>query len=105
MTTRHCVALAACLAPLAPAAAADWPQRTGWGYVEGPLVDGDRVVCTPGGKGGTLLALDKRTGKVLWRTKEVTDKAPYSSIIVGDVGGVRHYIQMTDKGVVGVAPE
>jgi outer membrane protein assembly factor BamB len=81
------------------------PPRTGWGYVEGPLVDGDRVICTPGGKDGTLLAFDKHTGNVLWRTKNITDKAPYSSIIIGDVGGIRHYIQMTDKGVIGVAPE
>ena len=36
-----------------------------WGYSESPLVDGDQVVCTPGGKNGTLAALDKKTGEVL----------------------------------------
>jgi outer membrane protein assembly factor BamB len=80
------------------------PPRTGWGYVEGPLVDGDRVVCTPGGEDGLMLAFHKQTGKVLWRSKEVTDKAPYSSIIISEVGGQRFYIQMTDKGVVGINP-
>src|SRR6185369_17006506 len=41
-------------------------MMSGWGYTESPLVDGDKLVCTPGGGKGTLAALDKRTGKVLW---------------------------------------
>jgi outer membrane protein assembly factor BamB len=75
----------------------------GWGYCEGPLVDGDKLVCTPGGPEGLLLALDKKTGQPLWRSKEVPSKAPYSSIIVAEVGGVRQYIQNAEKGVVGIA--
>jgi outer membrane protein assembly factor BamB len=79
------------------------PPRTGWGYCEGPLVDGDQLVCTPGGNDGLLLALDKKTGQVLWRSKEVKSKAPYSSIIAAEIGGVRQYIQLTEQGVAGVA--
>ncbi|HEV3203471.1 MAG TPA: PQQ-binding-like beta-propeller repeat protein [Gemmataceae bacterium] len=79
------------------------PVTIGWGYCEGPLVEGDQVVCTPGGDDGLLLALDKKTGKVLWRSKEVKSKAPYSSILVAEVGGIRQYIQLTENGVVGVA--
>jgi len=75
----------------------------GWGYTESPLVDGDRVVCTPGGAQGTLVALDKKTGKVIWRSTSLQDPAAYSSIIVAEVGGLRQYIQMTSQGVVGVA--
>ncbi len=75
----------------------------GWGYCEGPLVDGNQVVVTPGGEDGLLLALDKKTGQVIWRSKEVKGKAPYSSMIVAEVGGVRQYIQLFDKGAVGVA--
>ena len=44
---------------------------SGWGYSESPLVDGDKVICTPGGDKGTLAAFDKKTGKVLWRSTEV----------------------------------
>jgi outer membrane protein assembly factor BamB len=76
-----------------------------WGYTESPLVDGDRLVCTPGGARGTLAALDKKTGKVLWRSKGLTDGAAYSSAVVAEVGGVRHYVQMTPQGVVGVAAD
>jgi outer membrane protein assembly factor BamB len=78
-------------------------MMSGWGYSESPLVDGDKVICTPGGKQGTLAALDKKTGEVVWRSKDVTDKAGYSSIIAVEVGGIRQYVQQTGQGVVGVA--
>jgi outer membrane protein assembly factor BamB len=79
------------------------PDKIGWGYSESPLVDGDQVVCTPGGAQGTLAALDKSTGKVRWRSKELTDPATYASAVVAEIAGARQYIQMTDRGVVGVA--
>jgi outer membrane protein assembly factor BamB len=78
-------------------------NRPIWNYSESPLVDGDQVICTPGGSKGTLAALDKKTGKVLWRSKDVTDPAGYSSVVLDDTGGVRQYVQQTMKGVVGVA--
>ena len=37
-----------------------------WGYSESPLVDDNRLVCTPGGEQATLVALDKKTGKPIW---------------------------------------
>jgi len=79
--------------------------KVGWGYCEGPLVDGNQVVVTPGGDNGLLVALDKETGKQIWRSKDAKGKAPYSSIIVAEVDGVRQYIQAMDKGMVGVAPK
>jgi outer membrane protein assembly factor BamB len=74
-----------------------------WGYTESPLIDGNRLICTPGGDNGTFAALDKKTGKVVWRSTGLKDPAAYSSIVVGTVGNVRQYIQMTEKGVVGVS--
>jgi outer membrane protein assembly factor BamB len=80
-------------------------MMTSWGYTESPLVDGDQVVCTPGGGQGTFAALDKKTGRVLWRSRELTDPAAYSSMIVAEVGGVRQYINMTGRGVASVAAD
>jgi outer membrane protein assembly factor BamB len=80
-------------------------MMSGWGYAESVLVDGDHVVCTPGGPKGTIVALDKDTGKTVWRTKGFTDSAAYCSIVVAEIGGVRQYVQMTDAGVVGVAAD
>ena len=56
-----------------------------WGYSESPLVDGNLVICTPGGEQGTMVALDKNTGDVVWVCKEWTDQAGYSSPIVAEV--------------------
>jgi outer membrane protein assembly factor BamB len=79
------------------------PTPLGWGYAAAPLVDGDVLICVPGGKQGLLAALDKKTGAVLWRSKEATDQASYSSPLAVEVGGVRQYVQVTNKGIVGVA--
>ncbi|MCL2074540.1 MAG: PQQ-binding-like beta-propeller repeat protein [Marinilabiliaceae bacterium] len=74
-----------------------------WGYSESPLIDGDLLICTPGGAQGTLIALDKNSGKLVWACKEWTDEAGYSSPIVAEIYGVRQYIQQSNKGVAGVA--
>jgi len=76
---------------------------SGWGFSESPLVDDNLVICTPGGSGGTLIALDKNTGSTVWICKEWTDDAGYSSPIVAVVNGTRQYIQQSNKGVAGVA--
>lgn len=80
-------------------------MMSGWGYCESPLVDGNKVICSPGGSKGALAALDKKTGKVLWRSKDTTDQAAYSSVIIADMPGHRHYVQLTGKGVVGISPK
>lgn len=75
----------------------------GWNYTESPLVDGNKVIVTPGGKNGAIVALDKKTGDVVWRATEYTDRAEYSSLIAEVIGGVRQYIQLTGDSVAGVA--
>ncbi len=64
-----------------------------YGWSESPLVDGKHLICTPGGPKGTLAALDKTNGKEIWRSAGLTNNAPYSSIVVADLGGIRQYIQ------------
>lgn len=80
----------------------DAKNLLGWGYTWSPLVDGDNLICVPGGKKGLVAALDKKTGNLVWQSKEVTDQATYSSPIVADVQGVRQYIVMTNAGAVGI---
>ena len=78
-------------------------SRPGWGFAEAPLVDGDKVVVTPGGSKGAIAALDKKSGAVIWRSTGFTDAPHYSSLIIAEIGGVRQYIQLTAASVVGVA--
>lgn len=74
-----------------------------WAYAESPLVDGDVVVVTPGGTDATLLALNKKSGAVIWKSAVPGgDRAAYSSVIPVTAGGRKQYVQFLDKGVVGV---
>jgi len=80
-------------------------KAPGWGYTESVLVDGDLVLCTPGGSQGTMAALDKATGKLRWQTKELTNGAHYSSIVPATINGQPQYVQRTMETVFGVSPK
>jgi outer membrane protein assembly factor BamB len=73
-----------------------------WLISESPLVDGNRLIVSPGGNGAGIVALDKMTGAEIWRSKELSDQAGYASCIVAEVGGVRGYINFTANAAVGV---
>lgn len=74
-----------------------------WAYSESPLIDGDALVCTPGGSQATLAAVNKKTGEVLWKCAlPEADDAAFASAIAIEVGGVRQYVQLLQKGLVGV---
>ena len=73
-----------------------------WLISESPLIDGNKLVVSPGGSGAGIVALDKMTGKEIWRTKELTAQAGYASNIIAEVGGVRSYLNFTSTAAVGV---
>jgi outer membrane protein assembly factor BamB len=74
-----------------------------WAYAESPLVDGDVVVVTPGGAQATIVALNKKTGAVVWKSAVPgADPAGYASAIVVQGGGRKQYVQFLSKGMVGV---
>ncbi len=78
--------------------------RPGWGYSESPLIDGDKVIVTPGGQKATLAALDKKTGDTIWQAQVPKgDGAQYSSVIAAKINGQPQYVQFLRRGVVGVA--
>ncbi len=75
-----------------------------WSYRESPLVDGDKVICTPGADDATLVALDKLTGKTIWKSAAPgAAGAAYASAIAFDFAGQREYAQLTRRALVGVA--
>ena len=79
-----------------------------WRFSESPLVDGDRLVCTPGGKEATMIALEKRTGELIWKCAVPSlgpcgnDGASYASALVAEIAGVRQYVQLLGRGLAGV---
>jgi outer membrane protein assembly factor BamB len=80
-------------------------EQITWAFSESPLVDGDKVIVTPGGRGGTVVALNKRTGETVWRTKDWTDAPAYTGAIVAEVGGIRQYIQTSERTLAGIAAD
>ena len=71
-----------------------------WGYSESPLVEGDRVIVTPGGPGASIVALNKTTGAVIWKSQ--SDGAAYSSAIPFDAGATRGLAILTASAAVGL---
>jgi outer membrane protein assembly factor BamB len=94
---------------------ADFEGKPGmWAYAESPLIDGDVLVCTPGGSTATLVALNKKTGEVIWKAAVpagggggrglmAANTAAYASPIVSSVGNVKQYVQFLTGGLVGIA--
>lgn len=95
-----------------------------WSFRESPLVDGGKVICTPGGKDAMIVALDKETGQTLWTCADPDAKEPapqeesggrrpripesgasYASVIAIDFEGERQYVQMTATSLVGVSAD
>jgi outer membrane protein assembly factor BamB len=79
-----------------------------WRFSESPLVDGNRVVVTPGHIEALMVALNKTTGEEIWRTQgrrlgpRGADGAAYSSIVISEAGGTRQYVQLVGRGLIGV---
>ncbi len=74
-----------------------------WAYAESPLVDGEAVVCAPGGGDATVVALHKDTGAVIWKCAlPEDDGASYSSTIIVEADGFRQYVRLLTKGLVGI---
>jgi len=68
------------------------------------VIDGDRVFVPVGStKGASLVAFDKRSGKVLWKSQN--DEAAYSSLMVGTLAGVRQVIYFSADALMGIKTE
>lgn len=76
--------------------------KIGWGYCWSPLIDGSTLVCFPGGPQGAAVALELKTGKVVWRSAEFTKQASYASPIVAELSGVKQYVFLHNDGLTGV---
>ena len=76
-----------------------------WGYSESVLIDGQKLLFTPGGEKGTVAALDKSTGEVIWQSKQIEDKAHYSSIVAAQINGAKQFVQRTEKSIFGLNPD
>jgi outer membrane protein assembly factor BamB/precorrin-6B methylase 2 len=78
------------------------PRRS-WGFVDRPLVDGDKLICTPGGKEATIVALDKRTGSLVWKCLlDPAENGSYPATMVTETDGLRQYVAILHDSLVGI---
>lgn len=87
-------------------------MMSSWGYSESPLVDGDRLICTPGANDAVIVALNKNTGRTIWKSRQPADVgnqgadgAGYSSAVISNGAGVKQYVQLTGRGLISVAAD
>ncbi|QDV24757.1 PQQ-binding-like beta-propeller repeat protein [Aureliella helgolandensis] len=74
-----------------------------WAYSESPLIDGDALICSPGGSEATVVALQKKDGAVIWNAQiEQGDEASYSSPIIANIHGTKQYVLFLSKGTLGL---
>ena len=76
----------------------------GWSYSESVLIDGDNLICSPGGRKATALALNKNTGSVIWATALPSGgESHYSSWVVSNGAGIKQYVRLFGGGTYGIA--
>ena len=74
-----------------------------WGYSESVLIDGELLICTPGGPKNTMVALNKNSGETIWTTARAGDRgAGHASIVISQAGETKVYVQTTGSGAMGV---
>jgi outer membrane protein assembly factor BamB len=80
-------------------------KQAKFGFAECVLVDGGRVVCTPGGPDATLVALNKNTGEEIWQSRGLSQPSAYCSARLIRRGNRRLIITLVEKGIVALDPE
>lgn len=80
-------------------------RNISWALAESVLIDGRNLICTPGGKNISMVALDKKTGKTVWTCRGAGDKPGYASPILVHYKGLRQIVTMMSPSVVGVAAD
>jgi outer membrane protein assembly factor BamB len=75
-----------------------------WGFAGNPLLDGNKLICLAGGSNSTVVALDKNTGKEIWRALSAKEPG-YCSPVIFKAGGVRQLIVWDPESVNSLDPE
>lgn len=76
-----------------------------FGFSESPLIDGDRIYFTPGGKENNVVALNRFTGQKIWSSPAYSEKATYCSPILIEHNGRRLFVNLTSTSIIGLDAE
>jgi outer membrane protein assembly factor BamB len=73
-----------------------------WGMAESLLIDGNKVICTPGGKQYNVVAINRFTGETVWTSTGNGQPAAYCSPALINYNGTRLIVTMTDESIIGL---
>jgi len=77
-------------------------KQARYGFAESVLIDGDKIICTPGAADASLVAVNRNTGAPVWQSKGLSEEAGYCSPVLVTQGGKKLVVTMTAGAVVGV---
>ena len=80
-------------------------EQAKFGFAECVLVDGEKVICTPGGPDASLAALNRNTGETIWQTKGLSQPNGYCSARLIRHGPRRMIVTMLEKALVAIDPD
>jgi outer membrane protein assembly factor BamB len=79
-------------------------KRPTWGFCDYPLIDGEKLICTPGGPQAAIVALNKKTGHLIWKSSAPDNqRSAYTAMVMTELDGIRQYVTSLSGGIVGVA--
>ncbi|WP_372639549.1 PQQ-binding-like beta-propeller repeat protein [Ancylomarina sp.] len=73
-----------------------------FGMTENLLIEGDRLFCTPGGEETNIIAVNKKTGELIWRTKAMGEKSAYCSPLLVQLGKRSLMVTHTGSSIIGI---
>lgn len=76
-----------------------------WGISESLIVLDDKVFYTPGGNETTMIALNKNTGELVWKSESLNDNPSYTSPLLVNHKGQQQIVNVTETYVIGVDPK
>jgi len=72
-----------------------------WGITENLLHDGNIIYCTPGGRDANVVALDRNTGKIIWKSKGSGEKSGYCSPVIVNLPARKMLVTLMEKSIHG----
>jgi len=73
-----------------------------WGITENLLIEGDKLFCTPGGEEVNVIAVDKNTGELIWKTKANGEKSAYCSPLLVKLEKRSLLVTHTSSSIIGI---
>jgi outer membrane protein assembly factor BamB len=73
-----------------------------WGITENLAFDGNRIFCTPGAPDANIIALDKNTGKLIWKCKAKGEASAYCSPAIFTHNGRKLLVTQTAGSIIGI---